>query len=272
MADTLGLATSQQAKTGYGFSFYIGTGTDLETATWQLIEGMKSGSLPSPDKPEIDVTTTADAVKAYIPGTGSIADINIEFNYYPSNSVHQNLVSTVLYTETVRPWKIVGQGMTFKFFGYMKSANVSFGVDEALKMPLVLKVTTKPVLTFSGAGATVAYDSTLAGTFSTGAVTGSLVGTLTPASGVTATFATGITNGTDFTSGRDYTISNVPTGLTAKVTKTSATVATLTFTGTATVKDDVSNVVLTFTDYAFTGVTAMQVDGYYKSGIAITFA
>lgn len=269
MADSLGLATSQQAKTGYGFSFFIGTGDDLNTATWQKIEGMKSGALPSPNKPEIDVTTTDDEVKASIPGTGSIDNISLEFNFYPHNSVHQMLVAEVLYTEEDRPWKIVGQGMEVKFFGYMVSASTSFGVDAALSMPLTLKVTTKPEISFEAVGGTITYDSTLAGEDSDGTVTGSVVGTLAPASGVAATFSTEVT--TDFVRNRDYTIMNVPVGLTPKLTKTSATVATLTFTGEATNTADVSNIVLEFTDSAFSGVKANQINGYVKPGISITF-
>ena len=269
MADSLGLTTSQQAKTGYGFSFFIGTGDELETATWQKIEGMKSGALPSPSKPEIDVTTTDDVVKAFIPGTGSIDNISLEFNFYPHNSVHQMLVADVLYTEDVRPWKITGQGMEVKFFGYLVSASTSFGVDAVLSMPLTLKVTTKPVVSFEAIGGTITYDSTLAGVGSTGSVTGSVLGTLALASGVAATFSTEVT--TEFVRNRDYTIMNVPVGLVPKLTKTSATVATLTFTGAATNKTDVSNIVLEFTDSAFSGVKANQVNGYVKSGISITF-
>lgn len=146
-----GDATSVQAKTGYGFKFYYDAmaGTDPSTVqTWTLIEGMKSGALPSPDKPEIDVTTTTDDVKAYIPGIGTINDLSIEFNFYPENDVHQDLVENVLYNDTPRPWKIEGAGMVFTFMGYLKSANVSFGVDAALSMPLTLKVTTKPEVTW----------------------------------------------------------------------------------------------------------------------------
>lgn len=269
MADTLGLTTSQQAKTGHGVVFYIGTGDDLATATWTKVEGMKSGSFPSPDKPEIDVTTTEDSVKAYIPGVGAINDLSIEFNFYPNNSVHRDLVKNVLYTETVRPWKIESADMAFTFFGYMKSANVSFGADAAMTMPLVLKVTSKPTLAFTGVGGTITYDSTLAGNTSTGAVTGSVVGTFAAASGVTASYSTDVTS--TFVRNRDFTISNVPAGLTPVLTKTSSTVATLTFTGTATDKTDTNSIVLTFLDSAFTGVTASQVTGATKT-LGITFA
>lgn len=143
--------TSTQAKTGYGFKFFYDPqgSPDVSSVTeWTHIEGMKSGSLPSPDKPEIDVTTTTDDVKAYIPGIGSINDISLEFNFYPQNAVHRDLMENVLYDDTPRPWKIEGQGMVFIFMGYLKSANVSFGVDQALSMPLTLKVTTRPAVTF----------------------------------------------------------------------------------------------------------------------------
>lgn len=146
-----GEATSVQAKTGYGFKFYYDAtaGNDPSVVSqWTLIEGMKSGALPSPDKPEIDVTTTTDNVKAFIPGIGTINDLSIEFNFYPENEVHQDLLENVLYNDNPRPWKIEGAGMVFTFMGYLKSANVSFGVDAALSMPLTLKVTTKPEVTW----------------------------------------------------------------------------------------------------------------------------
>lgn len=150
-----GDATSLQAKTGYGFRFYYekiaanGThATSADAATFEEIEGMKSGALPSPDKPEIDVTTTTDEVKAFLPGIGQINDISLEFNFYPQNEVHQDLVKNVIYDDTPRFWKITGQGMTFTFLGYLKSASATFGVDAALTLPLTLKVTSKPDPTF----------------------------------------------------------------------------------------------------------------------------
>lgn len=147
--------TSLQAKTGFGFKFFYealesgaSSASSADDVTWEKIEGMKSGALPSPDKPEIDVTTTEDEVKAYLPGIGSVNDLSIEFNFYPQNSAHQDLVQNVLYDDTPRWWKITGQNMTFVFLGYLKSANATFGVDAALTLPLTLKVTSKPTVTF----------------------------------------------------------------------------------------------------------------------------
>lgn len=157
-----GDATTLQAKTGFNFRYFMekipanGTGaTSADSAEFDEVEGMKSGTLPSPDKPEIDVTTTTDEVKAYIPGIGSINDISLEFNFYPQNVIHQEIIKKVIYEDKPRFWKITGQGMSFTFLGYLKSASPTFGVDAALTLPLTLKVTTKPDVSF---GATTLAD------------------------------------------------------------------------------------------------------------------
>ena len=71
------------------------------------------------------------------------------------------------------------------------------------------------------------------------------------------------------------TVSNVPAGLTAGVTRTSHTVFTLTLTGAATAHtdaDDVSDLTVTFDDRAFFGVRdATAVAGSAKKDIAIDF-
>lgn len=149
--------TAKQAITGYGFQFWYEklTAGQASSATpddvvFVEIEGMKSGALPSPDRPEIDCTTTMDEVKVYLPGTGSINDISLEFNFYPENEVHQDILTNLLYTEETRWWKITGHGMTFTFLGYLKSANTSYAVDQVTSMPLVLKVSSKPTVNFTG--------------------------------------------------------------------------------------------------------------------------
>lgn len=148
--------TSKQAKTGYGWKFLMENvaedgvaASNYEDAEFVWIEGMKSGALPSPDRPEIDCTTTMDKVKAYLPGIGSINDISLEFNFYPENIYHQDIMVHVLYNDEPRWWKLTHiSGMEFIFLGYLKSSNVSFGVDQVLGMPLVLKVTSDPIVKF----------------------------------------------------------------------------------------------------------------------------
>ncbi len=70
-------------------------------------------------------------------------------------------------------------------------------------------------------------------------------------------------------------VSNVPSGLTAVLTRTSATTAELSFTGTAsthTHASDVSNLTLTLTNTSFTGNVAAAVTGSTKADLAINFA
>lgn len=151
----IGDPTSVQAKTGIGLKFYVDKGGAARLRNvqeWTFVEGMRSGTLPSPDKPEIDVTTTTDIVKAFIPGMGSINDMALEFNFYPDNELHLWLVGEVLYEDTPRPWKLEGLGLCFTFMAYLKSANIAFGVDTACQMPLTFKVTTAPILTHTETG------------------------------------------------------------------------------------------------------------------------
>jgi len=271
MSDTLGLATELQAVTGKGLTLYYGLNGDVNTATWYKVEGTNSVPIPSPAKTDIDVTTTEDDVKKSISGLADMADMSVDCNYYPNNSVHRYIVGTLAYDDTNIPWKIVGPHFACYFNGHIKTVTSSGTPDAKMTMNLTLKVSSKPQFVYADdVKAVITYNSTLAGDESTGAVTGSVVATFAPNSGVSATFATGVTG--EFTAGTHYTISGVPTGLTAVLTKTSGTVATLTFTGTASNVTDVTNISLAFLDAAFTGVTAAQTTGSSKSNIAITFA
>ena len=86
-----------------------------------------------------------------------------------------------------------------------------------------------------------------------GSVTGSITATLT-----------GDTYTSTVVSAPHVTVSNVPAGLTASLVRTSATVVTLTLTGTANVHanaNDVSNLTVTFSDGAFTNEDASTVTG-----------
>ena len=271
MADTLGKSSAVQAVTGKGLVLYYGTGDDIDTATWTKIEGISSIGLPSPSKSDIDVTTTEDTVKSTISGLAEMSDLSAEANFYPNNSVHRYIMDTLVYDDTNIPWKIEGPYFRCYFYGHLKSIASTGSPDAKQTMNMTIKISTAPDYEYKDdiTGA-ITYDSTLAGNASTGAVTGSVVATFAPASGVSATYATGVTG--TFTAGTHYTIANVPTGLTAVLTKTSGTVATLTFTGNATVKTDITNVALAFKDAAFSGVEAAGVTGAAKSNIAIAFA
>ncbi|MDE2732240.1 MAG: hypothetical protein OXI38_12685, partial [Bacteroidota bacterium] len=96
-----------------------------------------------------------------------------------------------------------------------------------------------------------------------GSVTGSITATLT-----------GDTYTSTVVSAPHVTVSNVPAGLTASLVRTSATVVTLTLTGTANVHanaNDVSNLTVTFSDGAFTTGPASGVSGSTRNDLTINF-
>src|SRR5690606_12364964 len=71
------------------------------------------------------------------------------------------------------------------------------------------------------------------------------------------------------------TVTNVPAGLTAVVTKVSATTAELSFTGRATNHlngNDISNLTVTLGNAAFTGNSAAAVTGATRSNLSIDFS
>ena len=262
---------STQAKTGSGIRFYFSETADIETEDWVWVPGLKSGSLPSPDKPEIDVSNTDSTVREYIPGLGTIPDMSLEMDWYPGNEVHQRLQGDLLYGNMVRAWKLESDDFSFVFLGYLKSASVSFSTDAAMTVPLTLKVSSRPRVTYKtlSGGNKITWNSSLSGSDSTGSVTGTVIATLSGG----ANYTSSVSNSSDFVQGRDYFISNVPKGLTAKMTKTSATVLTLSFTGAAVDRTDISNMTVTLVDASFDkGVRASAVMDSTKTGLAITFA
>ena len=81
-------------------------------------------------------------------------------------------------------------------------------------------------------------------------------------------------NGDDLIAAGKASVSNLPAGLTAVLTRTSATVATLTLTGNASAHanaNDVSNLTVTLADSAFTGGNAAAVGGATTSNVVIDF-
>ncbi|WP_296952037.1 DUF4347 domain-containing protein, partial [uncultured Massilia sp.] len=91
----------------------------------------------------------------------------------------------------------------------------------------------------------------------------------------TITLANGSFSGSNGADLSGVTFSNTPAGLTAHVTRTSATTATLTFTGNAnahTNANDIANFGVTFGDAAFSGVSASAVTGASRSDIVVDFA
>lgn len=130
------------------------------------------------------------------------------------------------------------------------------------------------VVPFVANDAALAINNTLAADAGTaGAITGSATYTLSGAvKGVTAAFNSSVAVGNTLTAGTHYTITSVPAGLTAVVTKTSASVITLTFTGKATNATGVANIDLDFLDAAYaSGLKASDITNGNPPAVSIDF-
>ncbi|MFC1616271.1 DUF2341 domain-containing protein [Patescibacteria group bacterium] len=130
--------------------------------------------------------------------------------------------------------------------GAFTNTTTSSNVTNYSKTDFAVDFAEAPIITWAG-DFTEAIDND-------GSVTGSRTATLT-----LDTYLAAVLVGDPFIETTHYTIANVPAGLTAVLTKTSDTLATLTLTGNATNHsdaDDVANLTVTFLDGAFTNTAA----------------
>lgn len=145
----------------------------------------------------------------------------------------------------------VNSGITITFLNAAFTPTTASSITNFAKSDYTIDFGDALVV-YSGAGF-------VEGVTNDGSVTGSIVATLSGDD-----FEPLVLDATAFTLGVHYTLSGVPAGLTPVLTKTSATVATLTFTGTATTHTnavDVTDIVFTWLDAAFDDVTAATVAG-----------
>lgn len=270
---TDGLTAASQARTGQGALFYFSeVGETHENATWTLLEGMKSGAIPVPSKPEIDVTTTASKAREFIAGLGTSPDMSVGLDFYPQNTVHQRVISDIVYDSRNRWWKIeIPNIVTIMVEAYVKEWPVEFNIDSAMTANFVLKTSGKPILVFPGSGAKVEWVNTLSGKKQDGSITGTVVGTLTVPLGYDIKFTDSVTDTQDFTKDTHYTVANLPVGVEPKVVKTSSTVVTMSVTGNAAQKEDIKNVTIHLMDAAFDGDMASKIIGSSKTDILLAF-
>ena len=143
------------------------------------------------------------------------------------------------------------------------------GITGVAKSNMAVSFENAPSLTYANSGLTggafvevFASNGNLAANQKIGATLGGAV------------FKISVADNADFTAGTHYTATNVPAGLTMKVTKKSATTADITFTGIATSHapgDDVSNVTITWQQAALNG-SASLVSGGVKNNISFDFS
>lgn len=102
-------------------------------------------------------------------------------------------------------------------------------------------------------------------------------GTITQTRTITLTgdtWSSAITNGTDLTNTVHYTVVNVPSGLTLKLTKNSATQVTIAFTGSASAHaaaNSITNVQVTYLAAALTGLNPAVIAGLNGTNLSVTF-
>ena len=235
---------------------------------WDRVRGVSSFSGPNTSKSKIDVTSFDSHRKEYLYGIPDEGDISFNLFFYPTDPIHKAILKEDVAAAYNRMWRItLSDGTSYTFSGNVSSAPLSGDLDAAVSWSLTISVSGDAEWNFLNDLGTISWDSSLAGTASSGAVTGNVKATLASNSDVSLTFAAG-----PFSAGTHYNIANVPEGLTPVLTRTSSSVATLTFTGNATDKEDVTDISLTFLDAAFENNLATDVTGYKKDNIAITFA
>lgn len=235
---------------------------------WDRVRGVSSFSGPNTSKSKIDVTSFDSNRKEYIYGIPDEGDISFNLFFYPTDPIHKAILKEDVVAAYNRMWRIVlSDGTSYTFSGNVSSAPLSGDLDAAVSWSLTISVSGDADWNFVNDRGTISWDSSLAGSDSTGAVSGNVKATLSSSSDETLTFATG-----PFTADVHYIVKNVPAGLTPTVSRTSTSVVTLTFTGSSTDKEDVSDISLTLLDAAFANCLATDVAGYKKDNIAITFA
>lgn len=238
---------------------------------WDRVRGVSSFSGPNTSKSKIDVTSFDSNRKEYVYGIPDEGDISFTMFFYPSDSVHKAIVKEDVPASYNRPWRLeLSDGTIYEFEGNLSSAPLTGNMDAAVTWNMTLSVSGTAEWVFSSDVASLTWDNTLIGNDSTGAVSGDVKIELSSNTDADVAFSSAVSGA--FTSGVHYLIGNIPTGLSAVLTKTSSNVATLTFTGTGQDKVDVTDIILTFLDAAFENVLATDVSGYSKNNIAITFA
>jgi hypothetical protein len=192
----------------------------------------------------------ASVTAASVP-SGMTLDVNKD----SATQVTLTLNGTAAAHENINDFSNIG--LTFNNGAFTNTATASNVVNYS-RTDLAVNFLDAYTLTYSGTSFTEALTNN-------GAVTATR--TITIAG---STFAAG----TDFISETKASVSGVPTGLTAVLTRTSATVLTLSFTGTASPHDntaDISVVGLTFANSAFTNGNATGVTGYTRSDLSFDF-
>lgn len=266
------MAVAQNAIVAQKTKLYRGTEQSDGTLMWEKVNSVSGFSGPNTTKAKIDTTDFDSQRKAYLFGLPDEGDISFTMFFNPADATHRAIMQEDVPADYNRQWRMVlSDGTTYLFTGNVSGAPLAGNADGVVTWNLTITISGNADWLWKDLGATITWDSSLAGTDATGAVTGSIKADLAPSSGTTGTapkFATGT-----FKEYQHYILKNVPDGLVGVVTRVTDTQVSLAFTGTSTTKKDTTEVSLSFLDLAFANnLKAVEVSGSAKNNISITFA
>lgn len=133
-----------QALSAYGTLLKRGDGGAPETFT--AVPEVQSISGPSTETDEAEVTThssaAAGAYREFILTLIDAGSIEFEINYVPGDAVQQGVRSDFT-NRTKRNWQLVlpGSVQTISFTGYVKTFNLDFPTDDAIKASVSIRLT-----------------------------------------------------------------------------------------------------------------------------------
>lgn len=146
-------------RTSKGLRFFRGTGTDLATTPWQIINGISDWAAPTPTIQSIDMTTIKDEATVYAPGIRESGSSSMTLYFDDLNTIHQNLLIADSKSAVNIPYRIdfTETGTSVAFMGHPTSVPVSGSVGSANSAAITFYVSGDPVWTF-GSGSIPELD------------------------------------------------------------------------------------------------------------------
>lgn len=137
-------------RTSKGLRFFRGTGADLATTTWQLVDGISDWAAPSQTVQSIDMTTIKDTVTVYTPGIRESGSASITLYFDDLTTAHQKLLIDDSKSTVNIPYRIdfTETGTSVSFMGHPTSVPVAGSVGSANSASIAFYVSGDPEWTF----------------------------------------------------------------------------------------------------------------------------
>lgn len=148
-----------EPRTSKGLRFFRGTGADLATTSWQIINGISDWAAPTPTIQSIDMTTIKDEATVYAPGIRESGSSSITLYFDDLNTIHQNLLIADSKSAVNIPYRIdfTETGTSVAFMGHPTSVPVSGSVGSANSAAITFYVSGDPEWSF-GSGSNPELD------------------------------------------------------------------------------------------------------------------